>query len=136
MKEKKTYQPITWQNVCLTYELLHKQGYISFPLSDRSKGAVESLTDSIFRAHFGVDVYDTLPQKLVALLYFLIKDHPFTDGNKRTAALVFEVACDINDLEPDYNGFTLDELVVFIEQISVDNYHDFIRDVAHMLFGE
>ena len=37
----------------------------------------------------GVDVYPTLQEKAVHLLYFLVKDHPFLDGNKRIAAALF-----------------------------------------------
>jgi len=38
---------------------------------------------------FGADAYPTLEAKAAALLHALARNHPFTDGNKRTAA----VAC-------------------------------------------
>ena len=40
---------------------------------------------------FGQDAYPTLRQKAAALLHSLTRNHPFTDGNKRTAtvAIVF-----------------------------------------------
>jgi prophage maintenance system killer protein len=34
-------------------------------------------------------LYPTLEEKAAHLLYFIIKDHPFSDGNKRIASLLF-----------------------------------------------
>jgi len=37
----------------------------------------------------GKDVYPSIEEKAANLLYFLIKDHPFMDGNKRIGAALF-----------------------------------------------
>ena len=37
----------------------------------------------------GTDVYKTLEEKASHLLYFMVKNHPFTDGNKRSGAFTF-----------------------------------------------
>ena len=36
---------------------------------------------------FGADAYPTLREKAAALLHSLARNHPFTDGNKRTATV-------------------------------------------------
>lgn len=36
---------------------------------------------------FGGDAYATLEDKVAALLHSLLRNHPFTDGNKRTATV-------------------------------------------------
>src|SRR5258706_1275867 len=36
---------------------------------------------------FGEDAYPTLREKVAALLHSLTRNHPFTDGNKRTATV-------------------------------------------------
>jgi death-on-curing protein len=43
---------------------------------------------------FGQDAYPTLVDKAAALLHSLVRNHPFADGNKRTAAiaLIFMLA--------------------------------------------
>lgn len=43
---------------------------------------------------FGEDAYPTLVDKAAALLHSLVRNHPFADGNKRTAvvALIFMLA--------------------------------------------
>ena len=37
----------------------------------------------------GQDVYPSLEEKAAHLIYFLVKNHPFVDGNKRIAAALF-----------------------------------------------
>ena len=37
----------------------------------------------------GKEVYPGIEEKAANLLYFLIKDHPFVDGNKRIGAALF-----------------------------------------------
>ncbi len=36
---------------------------------------------------FGADAFTTLPEKAAALLHALARNHPFADGNKRTATI-------------------------------------------------
>ncbi len=43
----------------------------------------------IFQTIDGNELYPTLEEKAAYLLYFLVKDHPFVDGNKRIAAALF-----------------------------------------------
>src|SRR5271155_2334370 len=89
MKEKKIYQPVTSKNICRAYELLQSKNLVSFPITEEAKRKVEAIVGNINNPHFKVEIYETIEEKAVAYLYFLIKDHPFTDGNKRTACLVF-----------------------------------------------
>ena len=37
----------------------------------------------------GKAVYPTVEEKAAHLLYFMVKNHPFTDGNKRSGAFAF-----------------------------------------------
>jgi prophage maintenance system killer protein len=38
---------------------------------------------------FGEPAYPTVESKAAHLLYFVVKNHPFTDGNKRSGAFLF-----------------------------------------------
>lgn len=44
---------------------------------------------NIFQTFDGEDVYPTLEEKAANLLYFVTKNHSFSDGNKRIAATIF-----------------------------------------------
>ena len=37
----------------------------------------------------GKNVYKTVEEKAANLLYFMVKNHPFVDGNKRSGAFAF-----------------------------------------------
>lgn len=56
------------------------------------KGAV----GNVFQSFGGHDLYPTLEEKAAHLLYFVVKDHSFLDGNKRIAAAVFLYFLDRN----------------------------------------
>ena len=52
----------------------------------------ESLKSSLRRYHQtfnGKDLYASIEEKAANLLYFIVKNHSFTDGNKRIAASLF-----------------------------------------------
>ena len=116
--------------------MLHERELISFPLTRSGEERVSSIVATITGSYFGQEIYTSSQEKAVAYLYFLIKDHPFTDGNKRTASLVFSVVCDINELVPEFgNGNpTLDELAVFIERVREIDHQSVIRQIAKLLF--
>ena len=44
---------------------------------------------NVFQSAFGEDVYPSLEEKAAHLLYFIVKNHPFNDGNKRSGAFAF-----------------------------------------------
>lgn len=49
----------------------------------------KGILENIYQSFEGQDVYSTIQEKGANLLYLLIKDHPFVDGNKRIAATLF-----------------------------------------------
>jgi prophage maintenance system killer protein len=51
--------------------------------------ALESVILAIEQTWDAVPLYPTTESRAAHLLYFVIKDHPLTDGNKRTGALLF-----------------------------------------------
>ncbi len=49
----------------------------------------KSALGAIYQTFDGKDVYPSVEEKAANLLYFIVKNHAFTDGNKRIAAAVF-----------------------------------------------
>ncbi len=49
----------------------------------------QSSINAIYQSFDGRDVYPSMEEKAANLLYFITKNHSFTDGNKRIAAAVF-----------------------------------------------
>jgi len=48
-----------------------------------------ALLGNLDQTAFGEPVYPTIEAKAAHLLYFVVKNHPFTDGNKRSGAFLF-----------------------------------------------
>ena len=50
---------------------------------------LSSLLGNLEQSVFGEPAYPSLESKAAHLLYFMVKNHPFTDGNKRSGAFLF-----------------------------------------------
>ncbi|MCX6784785.1 MAG: virulence protein RhuM/Fic/DOC family protein [Candidatus Komeilibacteria bacterium] len=51
--------------------------------------AFQGIIGNLYQTFGGKDVYPSLEEKAAHLLYFVIKDHPFVDGNKRIGSFLF-----------------------------------------------
>jgi len=49
----------------------------------------ESIIKNLYQTFGGNELYESIEEKSAHLLYLTIKDHPFVDGNKRVASLLF-----------------------------------------------
>jgi len=49
----------------------------------------KSSLETIYQTFDGKELYPSIEEKAANLLYFIIKNHSFTDGNKRIAAAIF-----------------------------------------------
>ena len=56
---------------------------------EREKNGLAALFGNVFQSFNGEDVYPTVEEKAAHLLYFVIKNHVFFDGNKRSGAYSF-----------------------------------------------
>ena len=57
----------------------------------RDQGLLESAVSRPFHSAFGNDVYPSVNGKAAALFHSLIANHPFHNGNKRTAVLAVDI---------------------------------------------
>ena len=55
---------------------------------ERDKG-LESIISNIYQSFDGQDIYKSIEEKGANFLYLIVKNHVFTDGNKRIAATLF-----------------------------------------------
>jgi prophage maintenance system killer protein len=61
---------------------------------DSFKGSLET----IYQTFDGIELYSSVEEKAAHLLYFVTKNHSFSDGNKRIAAFLFVWFLDRNNL--------------------------------------
>jgi len=56
---------------------------------ERGEGNIAGIVGNIMQTFGGKDLYESVEEKAAHLLYFMIKNHPFIDGNKRNGAYAF-----------------------------------------------
>jgi prophage maintenance system killer protein len=81
----------------LKRELMAKLEATDFFGYERS-GGLAGIIGAIHQTFGGHDLYPSIEEKAANLLYFVIKDHPFTDGNKRIGSFLFLLFLQINSL--------------------------------------
>jgi prophage maintenance system killer protein len=64
---------------------------------EKDKG-LESAIGAVYQTFGGRDLYPSLEEKAAHLLYFVVKNHAFVDGNKRIGAFLFIWFLDANGL--------------------------------------
>ncbi len=73
----------------LRSELVKKGEATEIFAQERNAGSVEGIVGNVMQSFGGKPVYASIEEKAAHLLYFMVKNHPFTDGNKRSGAFSF-----------------------------------------------
>jgi len=85
---KETYR-ITYEEAILQIRKV-KEVYGNSELFGNEKDdSFQSSISTIYQTFNGADLYPSIEEKAANLLYFVTKNHSFTDGNKRIAAFLF-----------------------------------------------
>lgn len=108
---------------------------------DRGDG-LASLMGNLDQSVFGEPAYPSVAAKAAHLLYFVVKNHPFSDGNKRSAAFLFVDFLHRNDRllnsadEPVINDVGLAALTLLVAESDPANKETMIRLIMNMLATE
>ena len=103
--------------------------------SDKFKGILGNIYQTFDRK----ELYPSLEEKSAHLLYFIIKDHPFVDGNKRIASFLFVYYLDKNDFlyrstgEKKINNNTLTALAILIAISNPSEKDKLIKIITNLL---
>ncbi len=85
---KETYQ-LTYEEAISQIKLAKKAHGNSDLFGHEKDKSFRSSIGTIFQTFGGEDLYPSIEEKAGNLLYFITKNHSFTDGNKRIAAFLF-----------------------------------------------
>lgn len=93
---------------------------------------------SIYQTFGGADVYPTVEEKAANLLYFVTKNHSFSDGNKRIAATMFLYFLEKNgmlffDGEKIIEDYTLVAITIMIAESKPDEKETMVKLVMNFL---
>jgi len=102
--------------------------------------ALAALLGNLDQSVFGEPAYPTIERKAAHLLYFVIKNHPLADGNKRTGAFLFVDFLNRNnalmrDGQPVINDIGLAALALLVAESAPAQKDTMIRLIENMLVG-
>lgn len=136
MKARKISQPLTSENVLVAYKTLRSNNLVSFEIPEDAIAKIESLVSTVNATYFGYTPYRSVELQAAACLYYIVKDHVFNDGNKRTAVLTVVTFCALNNVEILLPQDSLDALVILIEETKEINSEEFIYKIAQVMFSD
>ena len=104
------------------YEL-HNQLEEVFILSSgvRDENLLASAVNTPFQTFMGNDLYPSIYDKAAQLCYGIVKNHPFTDGNKRTALHSMYVYLIINGFDIIATQQEVEDLIIDVAAGNMTN---------------
>ena len=117
-------------------EELHSRGEASELFARERGDGLAAILGNIEQTMFGEPLYKTREERAAHLLYFVIKNHPFSDGNKRSGAFLFLLYLRQEGmaLPLDENGLTA--LTLLIAESDPKAKDLMVRLVMNLLAGE
>ncbi len=94
---------------------------------------LENILNTIEQTFDGAPLYPIAEERAAHLLYFVIKDHPFTDGNKRIACLMFLLYLKLQNMPMKLNQNGLVALALLIAESDPSQKEMMIKLTVHLL---
>lgn len=119
-------------------ELIAKKEAADIFGMERDNG-LESIVKNLYQTFGGKNLYKSLEEKAAHILYLIIKDHPFSDGNKRIGAFLFVYFLDKNNYlyretgEKKINDNALTALALLIAESNPKDKEILIRIVINLI---
>ena len=101
--------------------------------------SLSAILGNLDQSVFGEAAYPSIEAKAAHLLYFVVKNHPFSDGNKRSGAFLFVDFLHRNGRLLDHNGYPvindtgLAALTLLVAESDPKQKETLIRLIMHML---
>ncbi len=131
------YEKVKNAIISLQAELI-KRGEASDLFGQEREQHLQGILGNIDQTFGGKDLYSSVEEKAAHLLYFVIKDHPFSDGNKRIGSFLFLIFLKENNLldQSGINENALVALALLIAESDPKQKDLMIRLVMNLLTSE
>jgi len=132
-------RPLEYDDALRIVDRLRSQFSESTIFGVEKDRGLESALGAVMQTFGGQDLYPSLEEKAAHLLYFLIKNHAFVDGNKRIAAALFLWFLESNDalISPDGRSLISNETLVAVTLLIAESRPAekdvLVRIVTHLL---
>jgi len=89
-------------------------------LKIRDRERLEAAVARPASSAFGEDAYKTLQEKVSAMMHSVARNHPFTDGNKRTATMSTVFMLNVNGYDVDWDASEALEVILNLAEGKMD----------------
>ncbi|MDD6698951.1 MAG: type II toxin-antitoxin system death-on-curing family toxin [Selenomonas sp.] len=83
------------------------------------EGLLESAVNAPFQTFAGQDLYPDIFERAARLGYGITKNHPFRDGNKRTATHIMLLYLLVNDIDVEYQTEEMEQVILGVADSSI-----------------
>jgi prophage maintenance system killer protein len=122
---------------CLKDDLAVK-GETSGLFGQEREEILAGILGAIHQTFDGQELYPSLEEKAAHLLYFVIKDHPFNDGNKRIGSFLFLLYLQQQGLGEQslFDNKAIVALALLVASSAPRHKELIVRLIAHLLYEE
>jgi len=119
---------------------LIKKGEASSIFANEKADEFEGIIANLYQTFGGIELYPSIEDKASHLLYLIIKDHPFNDGNKRSASFLFIYFLDKSEYlykengEKKINENALVTLTLLVASSNPNEKDILIKLIKHLIF--
>jgi len=143
IKKTKDKFVLKYENAIKVIQKIKKELIVKGEASDlfgqENDKKFQAILGSIYQTFDKKELYPSLEEKAAHLLYFIVKDHPFIDGNKRIASFLFIYLLDKNDFlyrkngEKKINDNALTALTLLIAVSSLKEKDKLIKIITNLV---
>ncbi|MFH2124474.1 MAG: virulence protein RhuM/Fic/DOC family protein [Pseudomonadota bacterium] len=128
----------TGKSIKVLKEDLLARGEASGLFGQEREHHLQGILGNLDQTFGGRELYGSVEEKAAHLLYFVIKDHPFSDGNKRIGAFLFLLFLKENNLleQSGINDNGLVALALLIAESDPRQKDLMIRLIMNLLAGD
>ena len=136
-----TYDEVKQTLTQLKQELIKKNEATQLFANEKAN-ELQGIINNIYQTFGGVELYPSIEDKASHLLYAMIKNHPFTDGNKRSASFIFVYFLDKCDYlyktngEKKINDNALTTLTLLVASSNPKEKDILIKLIKHLIFEQ
>ena len=119
----------------LKENLIHK-GEASPLFGNERDHSLKGILGNIEQTFGGESLYSSIEEKSAHLFYFVIKDHPFTDGNKRIACFLLIAYLTLQGIDFGLNENGIVALALLTAESKPDQKELIVKLITHLIIKE
>lgn len=106
--------------VFINGKVLNNEKILRGELKIRDRERLEAAVARPASSAFGQDAYPSLQEKVSAMMHSVARNHPFTDGNKRTAIMATIYMLNVNGYDVTWDAHDALEIILNLTEGKID----------------